>query len=188
MAKYSLEDSPLEDYQTDSVTELVKTGLGMVPIAGTMVDAYDFYKKPSLENAGWLGLSLVSDVLPFLKPIKGLKAARAATKAADAAAQLDRQRKLVKLNEARQRVSKLESQAARSGINPTKITKAKNARGKAYNAALMARPNSIRNAAVRADNDWFLKYALPAVGYNVATSLTQGTINQINLNNQYEKQ
>lgn len=60
----------------------VKDAASYLPIVGTVMDAYDFYKEPSWENAGYLGLSLLSEV-PFLKPLKGVKGLRTINKIAD---------------------------------------------------------------------------------------------------------
>lgn len=53
-----------------------------LPIVGTAMDAYEFYKEPSWENAGYLGLSLLSEI-PFLKPLRGVKGFRTINKVAN---------------------------------------------------------------------------------------------------------
>lgn len=60
----------------------MKDAASYLPIVGTVMDAYDFYKEPSWENAGYLGLSLLSEI-PFLKPLKGVKGLRTINKIAD---------------------------------------------------------------------------------------------------------
>lgn len=55
-----------------------------VPILGTAEDAYTFYKDPSWANAGWLALSLGSDIFTGGMAGKAIKALRMANKAADA--------------------------------------------------------------------------------------------------------
>lgn len=52
-----------------------------LPIVGTLEDAYELYQHPSLEQAGWTALGAASDVLGGRAIVKGLKAARLASKA-----------------------------------------------------------------------------------------------------------
>lgn len=174
-----------KDYDRETAVNVAKTIGGFIPIVGTAIDAYDFVKEPSWENAGYLGLSLASDVFPLLKGAKALKAAKAATEMAEAAEIAKRAEKMRELSAARRRVAKLEEAAARSNINPNKIAKAKGDRGRAYNAALKARSVATHNAYVDASNRWFTKYWLPSTAYNTVTSLGQGINNQIDINNNY---
>ena len=174
-----------KDYDRETAVNVSKTIGGFIPIVGTAIDAYDFVKEPSWENAGYLGLSLASDVFPLLKGAKALKAAKAATEMAEAAEIAKRAEKMRELSAARRRVAKLEEAAARSNINPNKIAKAKGARGRAYNAALKARSVATHNAYVDASNMWFTQYWLPSTAYNTVTSLGQGIKNQIDINNNY---
>lgn len=51
----------------------IKDAVSFLPLVGSVTDAYDLYKDPSWENAGYLGLSLLSEI-PFLKPLRGIKA------------------------------------------------------------------------------------------------------------------
>ena len=71
-----------------------------LPIIGTAQDAYQLYKNPSWQNAGWLGLSLASDLLGagLLKGVKAIgKGAKAATKVEKAAEKaLDTHRRTTK--------------------------------------------------------------------------------------------
>lgn len=66
----------------------VKDVASFLPLVGTAMDAYELYKNPSWENAGYLGLSLASEI-PFLKLARGARiasrAAEATSKATDAA-------------------------------------------------------------------------------------------------------
>lgn len=77
--------------------ETVDTVASFLPIVGTLEDAYTLYKAPSWENAGWLALSLGSDLVGagLLKGVKAAtkqyKAAKATEKAAKEA--LDTHRK-----------------------------------------------------------------------------------------------
>ena len=174
-----------KDYDKETAVNVAKTIAGFIPIVGTAIDAYDFVKEPSWENAGYLGLSLASDVFPLLKGAKALKAAKAAAEMAEAAEIAERAEKMRELAAARRRVAKLEKAAARSNINPKKIAKAKGDRGRAYNAVLKARSVNTHNAYVDASNMWFTKYWLPLTAYNTVTLLGQGIKNQIDINNNY---
>lgn len=75
----------------------IDTVTSYLPIIGTVQDAYNLYKNPSWENAGWFALSLGSDLLGagMLKGVKalgkGVKAARQTEKVAKEA--LDTHRK-----------------------------------------------------------------------------------------------
>lgn len=59
----------LRDYANSrgiSDKDLVMAGLNFVPVVGTLIDAYNFVKDPSLENAGYTLISAASDVAgPF---------------------------------------------------------------------------------------------------------------------------
>lgn len=94
-----------------------------LPLVGTAMDAYEFYKDPSWTNAGYLGLSVAAEV-PFLKWLRGAKivskAAKATSKVADT---VDTYQK------AAQKVAKME---AKGTLNPKVVNRARSARGKAY--------------------------------------------------------
>lgn len=55
--------------------DAAKDAAGFVPVLGTLVDAYDFYKDPSWENAGWLAASALSDLVGARAAVKGARAA-----------------------------------------------------------------------------------------------------------------
>lgn len=55
--------------------DAAKDVAGFLPFTGTAVDAYDFYKDPSWENAGWLAVSALSDLVGARAAVKGAKAA-----------------------------------------------------------------------------------------------------------------
>lgn len=55
--------------------DAAKDVAGFLPFAGTVVDAYDFYKDPSWENAGWLAASALSDLVGARAAVKGARAA-----------------------------------------------------------------------------------------------------------------
>ena len=55
--------------------DAAKDAAGFLPIVGTLVDAYDFYKDPSWENAGWLTASALSDLVGARAAVKGARAA-----------------------------------------------------------------------------------------------------------------
>lgn len=61
--------------------EAVDTVASFLPILGTAEDAYQFYKDPSWANAGWLALSLGSDIFTGGMASRAVKAARMASKA-----------------------------------------------------------------------------------------------------------
>lgn len=63
----------------------IDTVASFLPVLGTAEDAYQFYKDPSWANAGWLALSLGSDIFTGGMASRAIKAARAANKAVDAA-------------------------------------------------------------------------------------------------------
>lgn len=55
--------------------DAAKDVVGFLPFVGTAVDAYDFYKDPSWENAGWLAASALSDLVGARAAVKGARAA-----------------------------------------------------------------------------------------------------------------
>lgn len=55
--------------------DAAKDVAGFIPFVGTAVDAYDFYKDPSWENAGWLAASALSDLVGARAAVKGARAA-----------------------------------------------------------------------------------------------------------------
>lgn len=55
--------------------DAAKDTAGFVPVLGTLVDAYDFYKNPSWENAGWLLASAASDLVGARAAVRGLRMA-----------------------------------------------------------------------------------------------------------------
>lgn len=118
------------------VPQGVETAASFVPVLGTLMDAKEFIEDPSWENAGYLGLSIVSEI-PFLK---GLKAAKLA-KAAEVANKYDDAVKAY--NKAADKVRRMENTP---NLNPKKINQAKNARGKAYNDMKVANPATGREA------------------------------------------
>lgn len=65
--------------------ETFDTVASFLPILGTAEDIYQFYKDPSWANAGWLALSLGSDIFTGGMASRAIKAARMANKAVKAA-------------------------------------------------------------------------------------------------------
>ena len=55
--------------------DAAKDVAGFLPFVGTAVDAYDFYKDPSWENAGWLAANALSDLVGARAAVKGARAA-----------------------------------------------------------------------------------------------------------------
>lgn len=55
--------------------DAAKDVAGFIPFVGTAVDAYDFVKDPSWENAGWLAASAFSDLVGARAAVKGVRAA-----------------------------------------------------------------------------------------------------------------
>ena len=53
--------------------DAAKDVAGFLPFVGTAVDAYDFYKDPSWENAGWLAASALSDLVGARAAVKGAR-------------------------------------------------------------------------------------------------------------------
>ena len=67
---------------TDALLQLTKGGVSMIPGAGTLIDGWDFYNNPSLENLGYLALSGIGDAAiftgigaPFGFSLKAIKSA-----------------------------------------------------------------------------------------------------------------
>lgn len=54
--------------------DAAKDVAGFIPFVGTAVDAYDFVKDPSWENAGWLAASALSDFVGARAAVKGARA------------------------------------------------------------------------------------------------------------------
>ncbi len=86
-------------------------GLGLVPIYGSVIDIQQAYEEPSLENIGWAGLSVISEIpfLKFLKTGKLIKAGKYATRVAELTQQVNNTTK------------KLERMRATPNLNPKKI-------------------------------------------------------------------
>lgn len=134
------------NYQGDilgiPVPQGVETAASFVPILGTLMDAKEFIGDPSWENAGYLGLSIASE-LPFLK---GLKAAKAA-KVADA---MDTYKDAVKTyNKVQDKVRVMENTP---NLNPKKINQAKGERGRVYYQMQVAKSKAI-DIAIKAKNE-----------------------------------
>ena len=55
--------------------DAAKDAAGFIPFVGTAVDAYDFVKDPSWENAAWLAASALSDFVGARAAVKGARAA-----------------------------------------------------------------------------------------------------------------
>lgn len=55
--------------------DAAKDVASFLPFVGTAVDAYDFYKDPSWENAGWLAASALSDLVGARAAVKGARTA-----------------------------------------------------------------------------------------------------------------
>lgn len=53
--------------------DAAKDVAGFIPFVGTAVDAYDFVKNPSWENAGWLAASALSDLVGARAAVKGAR-------------------------------------------------------------------------------------------------------------------
>ena len=97
---------------------------GFIPIIGTLDDAFQMYKNPSLSNAGWLTASLAADLIGgnlikgIVKTNKALKAAKIAEVASKQTAYqtskgIERLTKLKELNQAKKElynVTKIEKQ------------------------------------------------------------------------------
>lgn len=105
----------LQDGVTDAVSFL--------PLVGTAMDAYELYKEPSWENAGYLGLSIASEI-PFLKWMRGARiakrAAKATSKAADAASNYTK---------AAEKAARME---AKGTLNPRVVNSAKGTSGRLF--------------------------------------------------------
>ena len=54
--------------------DAAKDAAGFIPFVGTAVDAYDFVKDPSWENAAWLAASALSDFVGARAAVKGARA------------------------------------------------------------------------------------------------------------------
>lgn len=147
-------------------------GTDMIPIVGTIKDAYKFYQEPSLANAGWLAVSATTDLLPFLKPIKALKAAKAATKAAQAA---EKAQIAIIRNEAKKAAEKVAKLRNTPNINPRKVRRAQDQ----YAAYLNMIPErvlqgqAIDRAAEDAAFNYLLKYQMPKVGGELIINTNQ---------------
>ena len=121
------------------VPKEVEIAASFVPILGTLMDGEQMYKNPSWSNAGALGVSLLAEI-PFLKWLKAGKAAKVAKNAA-------------KFEEAKrnyERAAKVVDRMENTpNINPAKLNRARNTRGKAFFDMKVNSPNS----GVKAHND-----------------------------------
>ena len=82
--KWHHADGKLPEYGngTDALLQLAKGGVSIIPGAGTLIDGWDFYNDPSLENLGYLALSGIGDAAiftgigaPFGFSLKAIKSA-----------------------------------------------------------------------------------------------------------------
>ncbi len=82
--KWHRADGKLPEYGngTDALLQLAKGGVSIIPGAGTLIDGWDFYNDPSLENLGYLALSGIGDAAiftgigaPFGFSLKAIKSA-----------------------------------------------------------------------------------------------------------------
>lgn len=123
-------EAPKGDILGIPVPQGVETAASFVPILGTLMDAKEFVEDPSWENAGYLGLSILSEI-PLLKGLKAAKISKA-TKV------INKYDDAVKAyNKASDKVRRMENTP---NLNPKKINQAKNARGKAYYDMKVANP------------------------------------------------
>lgn len=165
----------LYDGEGDSVNLMnvaADIGTDMIPIVGTIKDAYKFYQEPSLANAGWLALSATTDLLPFLKPIKALKATKAATKAAQAA---EKAQIAIIRNEAKKAAEKLAKLRNTPNINPRKVRRAQDQYATYLNMIPERVPQgwAIDRAAEEAAFNYAMKYQMPKVGGELIINTNQ---------------
>lgn len=165
----------LYDGEGDSVNLMnvaADIGTDMIPIVGTIKDAYKFYQEPSLANAGWLAVSATTDLLPFLKPIKALKAAKAATKAAQAA---EKAQITIIRNEAKKAAEKVAKLRNTPNINPRKVRRAQDQYATYLNMIPERVPQgwAIDRAAEDAAFNYLLKYQMPKVGGELIINTNQ---------------
>lgn len=165
----------LYDGEGDSVNLMnvaADIGTDMIPIVGTIKDAYKFYQEPSLANAGWLAVSATTDLLPFLKPIKALKAAKAATKAAQAA---EKAQIAIIRNEAKKAAEKVAKLRNTPNINPRKVRRAQDQYATYLNMIPKRVPQgwAIDRAAEEAAFNYLLKYQMPKVGGELIINTNQ---------------
>ena len=124
-----------------------------VPILGTAEDAYTFYNNPSWANAGWLALSLGSDVFTGGMAGRAIKALRMANKAADA-------------SRTAQKAAKAAWKTSKRGRATGQVSGADNLRAiRALQAA-----NATRQAAIKRANQ-ALGQAATAVGLDQSVNI-----------------
>ena len=75
------DDGNKAKWGTQDYINAAKVVSSYLPVVGTLEDAYELYQHPSLEQAGWTALGAASDVFGGRAIVKGLKAARLASKA-----------------------------------------------------------------------------------------------------------
>lgn len=147
-------------------------GTDMIPIVGTIKDAYKFYQEPSLANAGWLALSATTDLLPFLKPIKALKATKVATEAAKAA---EKAQIAIIRNEVKKAAEKVAKLRNTPNINPRKVRRAQDQYTTYLNMIPERVPQgwAIDRAAEDAAFNYLLKYQMPKAGGELIINTNQ---------------
>ena len=165
----------LYDGEGDSVNLMnvaADIGTDMIPIVGTIKDAYKFYQEPSLANAGWLAVSATTDLLPFLKPIKALKAAKAATEVAKAT---EKAQIAIIRNEAKKAAEKVAKLRNTPNINPRKVRRAQDQYATYLNMIPKRVPQgwAIDRAAEDAAFNYLLKYQIPKVGGELIINTNQ---------------
>ena len=131
-------DEPGDDNSGIFGNKTADTVASFVPILGTLEDAYTFYKHPSWSNAGWLALSVGSDILTGGMASRAIKAARVANNAVDAA----RAANTAAANEFR--AARAANGANHTRQSGTRVRQAINSAGSAANT---------RDAAIRRAND-----------------------------------
>lgn len=125
LANYSAQGGYINRFDDGGYTwkDGIVDAASFLPIVGTAMDAYQFYKEPSWANAGYLGLSVAAEV-PFLKWLRGAKianrAANATSKVANAASTYQN---------AAQKAARME---AKGTLNPRRVDRAKKQAGTAF--------------------------------------------------------
>lgn len=148
--KRSLEDGTTNNTGGIFGNESLDTFTSFLPILGTAQDAYQFYKNPSLANAGWLAASLASDVFTGGMAGRAIKALRAANKAHDAAQAANRTARSIW--EAGKRANMTQSGSVR-GADMRRMINSVAAAGATRQAAIRRANDALFDAAVKISID-----------------------------------
>lgn len=161
-------DEPDDDNSGIFGNKTADTVASFVPVLGTLEDAYTFYKNPSWSNAGWLALSLGSDIFTGGMASRAIKAARAANRAVDAANAANRTARTT-WNAARR--ANINQSGSVNGADMRRMIDSVKAAGATRNAAIRRANDALFDAGIKVGVDQGVNNFLNATQLNLLPQL-----------------